>query len=129
MEYALHETDGHIKPTAVTADAYLQHQSNKQSHRTTDPLADLLDNINKNLGAYANKQALKSVTKNKQCNGQINNKSLQQEAKNIRQCTKKADISHEEGTDTSRENSPTTQESEVRRSGCIIKKPDRLTYI
>ena len=88
----------------MTADTYLQHQSNKQSNITTDPLADLLNNINKNPAAYANKQALNSVTKDKQCIGQINNKFLQQEAKNIGQCTKKAGISHEEGTDNSREN-------------------------
>ena len=108
----------------MTADTYLQHQSNKQSNITTDPLADLLNNINKNPAAYANKQALNSVTKGKQCIGQINNKSLQQEAKNIGQCTKKAGISHKEGTDDSRENIPTRQESEVTRTrlGCIIKK-------
>ena len=81
----------------MTADTYLQHQSNKQFNITTDPLADVLDNSNKNPAAYDNKQALNSVTKGKQCIGQINNKSLQQEAKNIRQCTKKAGISHEKG--------------------------------
>ena len=104
----------------MTADAYLQHQSNKQSNITTDQLADLLNNINKNPAAYTNKQALNSVNKDEQSNGQINNKSLQQEAKNIGQCTKKAGMGHKEGKDTSRENIPTIQESEVRRirSGC-----------
>ena len=93
MEDALHETDEHIKPIEVTADAYLQHQSNKQSNITTDPLADSLDNINKNPAAYHNKQALNSFTEDEQCSGQINNKSLQQEAENIGQCAKKAGIS------------------------------------
>ena len=50
-----------MKPTTVTADTYLQLQSNKQSNITTDPLADFLHNINKNPAAYANKQALNSV--------------------------------------------------------------------
>ena len=100
----------------MTADIYLQHQSNKQSNITTDPLADLLDNINQNPAAYTNKQTLNSVTEGEKCIGQINNKSLQQEAKNIGQCTKKAGISHKEGTDNSRENIPTIQESEVRRT-------------
>ena len=38
----------HILLTAVTADTYLQHQSYKQSNIKTDPLADILNNINKN---------------------------------------------------------------------------------
>ena len=67
----------HIKPTTVTADAYLQHQSNKQSNITTDVLADLLNNISKNQ-AYNNNQSLNSVTGVVQSNRQINNKSLQQ---------------------------------------------------
>ena len=37
----------HIRPTRETADAYLQHQSNKQTNITTDLLADLLNNIYK----------------------------------------------------------------------------------
>ena len=46
----------HIKPTTVTADAYLRHHSHKQCHITTDPLAEILSNITKNLGAYTTKQ-------------------------------------------------------------------------
>ena len=54
----------------------------KQYNITTDPLADLLYNINKNPEAYTNKQTLNSVTKGKQCIRQTNNKCIQQEAKN-----------------------------------------------
>ena len=36
----------HIKPTTVAADTYIQHQSNKQSNIKTDPLAEILNNIN-----------------------------------------------------------------------------------
>ena len=82
----------HINPRTVTADAYLQHQSNTQSNITTDPLADLLNNINRNPAAYNNKQSLNSVTEDEQSNGQINNKSLQQEAENTEQSTKKTGI-------------------------------------
>ena len=42
----------HIKATTITADAYLQYQSTKQSHTRTDPLVDILNNINKNSAAY-----------------------------------------------------------------------------
>ena len=38
------------------ADMYLQHQSTKQSNTRTDPLADILSNINKNPTAYATVQ-------------------------------------------------------------------------
>ena len=52
----------------MTADSYLQHQSNKQSSIKTDPLADILNNINKNPAAYTNKQALIRNSKDEQCN-------------------------------------------------------------
>ena len=37
----------HIKPTAVTADAYIKHQSYKQCNMSTDPSADILNSIDK----------------------------------------------------------------------------------
>ena len=114
----------------MTPETYLQHQANNQYKITTDPLADLLDNLNKNPASYTNKQTADSITKGEKCIGQIEDKSLQQEAKNIGQCTKKTGTSHKEGTDDSRENIPTIQGSEVTRTrlGCIIKKLGRLPY-
>ena len=38
------------------ADTYLQYQSTKQSNAGTDPLADILSNINKNPTAYTTVQ-------------------------------------------------------------------------
>ena len=46
----------HIKPTAVTADAYIQYYSTKQQNARADPLADILNNITKNPVAYATVQ-------------------------------------------------------------------------
>ena len=102
----------------MTADAYLQHQSNKNSNIKTDPLAEILNNINKNPSVYVNRQL-------------INNKSLQQEAKAIEQCTKRADTSHKEGEGIPQDNRSVFQGSEIKRtrSGCIVKKTDRLTYV
>ena len=102
----------------MTADAYLQHPSNKNSNVKTDPLVEILNNINKNPAVYANRQP-------------INNKSLQQEARAIEQCTKRADTSHKEGEDVPQDNRSVCQGSEVKRtrSGCIVKKPDGLTYV
>ena len=61
----------------MTADAYLQHQSNKQSSIKTDPLADFLNNINKYPAAHTNKQTLNIDKKDEQCNEQISNNDLQ----------------------------------------------------
>ena len=38
----------HIKPTTVTADAYIQYHSTKQQNARADPLADIINNIAKN---------------------------------------------------------------------------------
>ena len=84
MAGASHATDRHIKPTTVTADEYLQHQSNKNCNIKIDSLAEILNTINRNLAVYTNRQP-------------INKKSLQQEAKAIEQCSKRADTSHKEG--------------------------------
>ena len=75
-----------------------------------DPLADLLNNINKNPAAYNNNQSLNSVTEVEQCNGQISKKFPQLETETIEQCTKKTGSSHKEGTDVSRGDVPTIQE-------------------
>ena len=93
----------HIKPTTVTADAYLQHQSNKNSNVKTDPLVEILNNINKNSAVYDNINP-------------TSNKFLQQ-------CTKSADTSHKEGEDIPQDNRSVFQGSEVKttRSGCILK--------
>ena len=100
----------HIKPIIVTADVYLQDQSNKNSNVRTDPLVEILNNINKNPAVYANRQP-------------INNKSLQQEAKAIEQCTKRADTSHKEGEGIPQDNKSAFQGSEVKkRPGHIVKK-------
>ena len=76
----------------------------------TDPLVEILNNIIKNPAEYTIRQL-------------INNKSLQQEAEAIGQCTKRADTSHKEGEGVSQDNRSAFQGSEVKRtrSGCIIK--------
>ena len=46
----------HIKPTAVTADTYIQYQSTKQHGTRADPLAEMLNNIAKHPAAYVTRQ-------------------------------------------------------------------------
>ena len=46
----------HIKPTALTVDTYIQYQSTKQQGTRADPLAEMLNNINKHPAAYVTKQ-------------------------------------------------------------------------
>ena len=115
----------------MTADAYLKHQSYKQCNITTDPLVYLLININKNPAAYNNKQLLNSVIEEEQSSGQRVNKPHQQEAGNMKQSTKRAGTNKEKGPDELRGNILTIHECEITRtrSRCIIKKPDRLTYV
>ena len=44
----------YIKPTTITAETYLQYKSAKQGCTRTDPLADILNNINKTMTANVN---------------------------------------------------------------------------
>ena len=43
-----------IKPTTITAETYLQYESAKQDCTRTDPLVDILNNINKTMNANVN---------------------------------------------------------------------------
>ena len=115
----------------MTADVYIKHQSYKHCNISTDPLADILNNIDKNPGAYNNKQVLNSVVEEEQSIGQIVNNPNQQVAENIEHSIKRTGINKKEGTDKLRGNIPTIHEGEITRtrSGCIIRKQDRLTYI
>ena len=106
----------HIKPTAVTADTYLQHQPIKHSNIKTDPLVEILNAINKNATAYTIRQTTNINNKDGQCDEQINNKNQQQEAKDKEQCTKRADISHKEGAAVLQDNKTVLQSSEVQKT-------------
>ena len=65
-----------------------------------------------------------------QYNEQTTNNIVQEEA-NIEQHNKKADSSQERGTGGTHDKRVSLQENEVNRtrSGCIVRKPDGLTYI
>ena len=63
----------HIKPTSVTADAYLQYHAIKQSCTRTDPLVDILSNINNNPAAYTNAYIDNNNSHSAQCSQQTNN--------------------------------------------------------
>ena len=120
----------HLKPTTVTTDTYLQHQSNKQSNKKTGPLAEILNNINRNPAIYASRQMRNINNTCEQYNEQTANKIVQEEA-NIEQYNKKADSSQERATNGTCNKRAALQENKVNRtrSGCIVRKPDRLTYI
>ena len=113
----------------MTADKYLQHQSNKQSNIKTDPLAEILNNINRNPAIYGTREVWNINNTCEQYNEQTTNKIAQQEA-NIEQYNKKPDSGNERGTSGSHDRKTSLQENEVNRtkSGCIVRKPDRLTY-
>ena len=101
----------------MTADAYLQHQSNKHSNIKTDPLVEIPSTINKNPTAYAIRQTTNINNKDGQYNEQINNnKNEQQEAKEKEQCNKRTDISHKQGAGVPRDNKTAFQGGEVQRT-------------
>ena len=120
----------HIKPTTVTTDTYIQHQSHTLSNKTTDPLAEILNNISNNPALYATEWTTTTSNTCDQYKEQNANKSVQKEA-DIEQYLKKADISHKKGIVNICAKSDSLQENEVNRtrSGHIVKKPDRLIYI
>ena len=114
----------------MTADTYLQHQSKKLSNKTTDPLAEILNNINNNPALYATEWAMTTSNTCDQYEEQNDTKSSQKEV-DIEQYHKKAGDSREKGMIDICAKSDPAHENEVNRtrSGCIVKQPDRLTYI
>ena len=111
-------------------DTYLQYQSTKQSYTRTDPLTDILENINKNPTAYATVQTPIINNISEQCNDQSNN-SQKEEAMDKEQYNTRADNNCRQGnTSVPGDNKTMLQDSEVikTRLGSVIKKPDRLTY-
>ena len=119
----------HVRLTTVTADKYIQHQSNKQCNITTDPLTETLNNINKNPAIYSTRQVKNINNTSEQHNGHTTNKIPKQEA-TMEQHNKKPDSSKERGTSGSTNRKASLQENEVNRmrSGHIVRKPDRLMY-
>ena len=119
----------HIRPTTVTADKYIQHISNKQSNIKTDPLSEILNNNNTNPAIYGTRQVMNINNTSEQHNGLTTNKIPQQEP-NMEQYNKKPDSGKERGTCGSAERKASLQENKVNRmrSGCIVRKPDRLMY-
>ena len=114
----------------MTADAYIKHHSYKQCNIATDPLAKLLNNIDSNPGVYNNKQVVNSIAKEDQSIGQTANKPNQQGTENTEHSTKRTNTNKKEGTAKLEKNIYARHEGEVTMTilGCIIKKPDRLTY-
>ena len=118
----------HIKPTTITADTYLQHQSKTLSNKITDPLAEILNNINNNPSLYAIVWAATTARTSHQYEEQNDIKSGQ---KDINEYHKDLENIQEKETVQISARSDLAQVNEVikTRSGYVIKKPDRLTYI
>ena len=72
----------HIKPTAETADTYIQYQSTKQHSTRADPLAEILYNITKNPAAYVTRQTTND--------SEQSNTKQKEEAKDNEHCSMKA---------------------------------------
>ena len=101
----------------------------KLSNKTTDPLGEILKNINSNPALYTTEQVTSTSNTCHQYEEQNTTKHVQKEA-DIEQYHKKAGDSQEKGRTDICAKSDQVQENEVMRtrSGHIVKKPDRLTY-
>ena len=108
----------------------LQHQSKKLSYKTTDPLAEILNNINNNPALYATEWVMITSNTCDQYEEQNNAKSGQKEA-DIEQDHNKVGDSRKKGIIDIYAKNNVAWENKVKRtkSGCIVKKPDRLIYM
>ena len=112
----------HIKPTAVTADTYIQYQSTKQHGTRADPLAEMLNNITKHPAAYVTRQTSDS---------EQSNTKQKEEAKDNEQCSVEANNTTKQPCTQAVKDDRTIVEygDPIRtRSGHISRKPDRLEY-
>ena len=101
----------------------MQYQSTKQQGTRADPLAEMLNNINKHQAAY--------VTRQKTSGSKQSNTKQKEEAKDNEHCSMEANNTTKQlctqavkGDRTIVEHGDTIRT----RSGCISKKPDRLEY-
>ena len=117
----------HIKPTSVRADAYLQYHAAKQSCTRTDPLADILNNINNNPAAYTKAYIDNNDSHSAQCNQQTNNT---QKGKAIDKKEQSSVIARQETIKVPKDKRTISQDSKVfkTRSRQIVRKLDRLVY-
>ena len=113
----------HIKPTTVTADAYIQYQSTKQQNARPDPLADILNNITKKPVAYATIQTTNIPE-------QVDEKQKEEEKDKEQYSSKTRNSSRQACTDVTTDNRTIIHDGDTirTRSGCVSKKLDRLVY-
>ena len=113
----------HIKPTAVTADAYIQYHSTKQQNTRADPLAEILNNITKNPAAYVTRQTTNDSDQS--------NTKQKEEAKDNEHCSMEAsNTTKQPYTQAVKDNRTIIKYGNTirTRSGHVSKKPDRLEY-
>ena len=129
MADASHATDG--TSTTITAETCLQYESAKQGCTRTDPLADILNNINKTMTANVN---MHTHSSNKQSGHYEQQSSHNQEGEENDEEHKKTVTKNEQRQEKT--NVPVDKRTSYNhngviktKSGWLIKKPDRLGYI
>ena len=120
----------HIKPTSITADTYQQYHTTKESYARTDPLADILNNINKNLMAYIETQ----TNKNSNHDGQFHQQTDSNQKGEVRDREQHNEMANNEqrwentSIPTDIRSVSLVREVIKTRYGWTIKKPYRLVY-
>ena len=112
------------------ADKYLQYQSTKQANTGADPLMEVLNNINKNPMAYISTHASKENNHNSQYNEQTSSSQKEEEKDKEQYNTVAINNKRWENISGSLAKGTMVKGNEIvkTRSGCTVKKPDRLAY-
>ena len=107
----------------MTADAYLKHHSNKQCQITTDPLAEILNNITKNPESYTTKQTTSNKNKS-------DTKQKEEEKDSGQYSMEESNATKQPVTQAIKDNRTIIEYGDTvrTRSGRISKKLERLEY-
>ena len=109
----------HTKPTSITTYSYIQHHTNRHHIRTTDPLQEILDNINKNPELFSNKHVQSTLLTDKNYTWADN---VGNQTSNLNK------IGVNRGTNMDHNSKQQDNSVQRTRSGHVSKKPDHLMY-
>ena len=121
----------YIKPTSITVDTYLQYIATKQHCTRTNPLADILNGINKTPAAHVNVQTNSSDNKSRQYEQHPSQKQKGEAQDKEHSKAVTNNEQRQEKTSAPIDKRVLSCDSRIikTKSGQIIKTPDRLAYV
>ena len=121
----------HIKPTSVTANAYLWYQITKHSNTWTDPLEDILKCISNNPMAYGNMHTCSNNIHKTQYHQQTKNTQPGRGQDHSQQSSEVVNKDHRhKNMNPPEDNEIVQRKSEVVKTRCgqTVREPYRLSY-